>query len=70
MYILRSNVYFGIRPRVPNSLLVGMMWFSYDQSGQLQLRHWCEHGDKLPRYGWIRHDGTEYGQQRIVDHSR
>ena len=70
MYILRSNVYFGIRPRVPNSLLVGMMWFSYDQSGQLQLRHWCEHGDRLPRYGWISHDGTDYGQQRIVDHSR
>ncbi len=31
------------------------------------LRHTCEHGDGLQRYGWIRHDGTSFGQQEILD---
>ena len=41
------------------------MWFSY--TGQLNVRHTCEHGDGLARYGWIRHDGSSYGQQQLVD---
>ena len=45
------------------------MWYAYDQSGRFNIRHSCEHSDNLPQYGWIRHDGTEYGQQRIIDHS-
>lgn len=45
------------------------MWYTYDQSGRFNIRHSCEHSDNLPQYGWIRHDGTEYGQQRIIDHS-
>ncbi|CAI8033803.1 Mannosyl-oligosaccharide glucosidase [Geodia barretti] len=64
----RSNVYFGIRPRVPRSLLAGIMWYSNDGSGRMEIRHSCQHGDDLRQYGWIRHDGTSYGQQRIVDH--
>ena len=47
------------------SLLAGLMWFAYD--GGLDVRHTCEHGDRLQRYGWIRHDGTGFGQQEIVD---
>ena len=47
------------------SLLSGMMWFVYD--GQFNIRHTCEHGDKLQRYGWVRHDGTSFGQQEIID---
>ena len=62
-------MYFGVRPRVPRSLLAGIMWYSYDRSGQFSIRHSCEHGDQLPQFGWDRHDGTSYGQQRIVDHS-
>ena len=61
-------MYFGIRPRVPRSLLAGIMWYSYDGSGKMEIRHVCQHGDGLRQYGWIRHDGTSYGQQRIVDH--
>ena len=50
--------------------MAGIMWYTYDKPGQLNIRHSCEHGDRLPQYGWIRHDGTGFGQQRIVDHSR
>ena len=32
------------------------------------MRHSCEQSDKLPRYGWIRHDGINFGMQEIVDH--
>ena len=65
----RSNVYFGVRPRVPKSLVAGIMWYTYDHPGELNIRHTCEHGDRLLQYGWVRHDGTNFGQQRIVDHS-
>ena len=68
VYPRRSNVYFGVRPRLPRSLLAGIMWYRYDQSGSFSIRHSCEHSDRLPQYGWIRHDGTGYGEQRIVDH--
>ena len=47
------------------SLVSGVMWFVYD--GQHSIRHTCEHGDRLQRYGWLRHDGTGFGQQEIVD---
>ena len=60
-------MYFGIRPRVPRSLLAGIMWFSYDNRGGVAIRHSCRHDDHLPQYGWIRHDGTSYGQEKIVD---
>jgi len=50
---------------VSRSLVVGVMWFSY--TGQLSIRHTCEHGDGLARYGWSRHDGSSFGQQEIVD---
>jgi mannosyl-oligosaccharide glucosidase len=27
----------------------------------------CLQGDKLGSYGWLRHDGTSYGRQQLVD---
>ncbi len=50
---------------VVRSLVVGVMWFSYN--GQFGIRHTCEHGDRLSRYGWTRHDGSSFGQQEIID---
>ena len=51
-----------------SSLLFGMMWFSYDANGgKSDIRHTCENTDNLQRYSWIRHDGTSFGQQEIVD---
>ncbi|KAK9891824.1 hypothetical protein WA026_016621 [Henosepilachna vigintioctopunctata] len=31
------------------------------------LRHWCEQSDNLDRYGWLQHDGLNFGIQEIVD---
>lgn len=52
---------------VTRSLVAGLMWFSYGQK-EFALRHSCEHDDRLPRYGWLHHDGVMYGEQEIVDH--
>jgi len=67
----RPHVYFGMRTRSPNSMLLGLMWLdqlSVYKGGPLPLRHWCEHGDGLRRYGWNAHDGRTFGSQEIEDH--
>lgn len=64
----RSNLYFGLRTRSPKSLMLGLMWFSGQSSdGNIHIRHSCEQSDKLRRYGWVRHDGINFGTQEIVD---
>ena len=50
---------------IARSLVVGTLWFTY--TNQLSIRHSCEHGDSLAKYGWTRHDGTSFGQQQIID---
>lgn len=30
-------------------------------------RHWCEQSDGLERYGWLKHDGSDFGIQEIID---
>lgn len=64
----RSNVYFGMRPRLPRSLIAGLVWVKHS-SGRVpvQIRHMCEHGDGLDRYGWMKHDGVSFGEQEIID---
>eukprot|EP00123_Amoebidium_parasiticum_P020333 comp4778_c0_seq1/m.912 comp4778_c0_seq1/g.912 ORF comp4778_c0_seq1/g.912 comp4778_c0_seq1/m.912 type:complete len:828 (-) comp4778_c0_seq1:179-2662(-) len=62
----RPQVYFGMRAKTPTSPLVGMMYFSH-HSRSLDLRHTCEHGDHMRKYGWRRHDGSTFGQQTIHD---
>ena len=42
------------------------MWFT-NEGQQLDIRHTCEHGDHLQKYGWTHHDGTTFGQQEILD---
>jgi len=64
----RPQVYFGVRARVPQSLLFGMMWTP--DEGPANLRHTCEQGDLLKRYGWNEHDGSSYGSQIIEDHGQ
>ena len=44
----------------------GMAWFSGMQLEK--MRHACKDGDKLKNWGWQRHDGRWFGQQRFVDH--
>ena len=48
------------------SVVAGAMWFT-NEGQQLDIRHTCEHGDHLQKYGWTHHDGTTFGQQEILD---
>ncbi|XP_063781783.1 mannosyl-oligosaccharide glucosidase [Pseudophryne corroboree] len=61
----RPQVYFGMKTRSPRSVVTGLMWLS--QSGSPSLRHTCEQGDGLARYGWLMHDGVNFGVQEIRD---
>ena len=48
--------------------MTGLMWFPlYSPDGQLTIRHTCEQSDGLHKYGWLKHDGTNFGSQEIVD---
>ncbi|KAH3787199.1 mannosyl-oligosaccharide glucosidase-like [Dreissena polymorpha] len=64
----RANTYFGLRTRSPKSPLFGMMWLN-QQTQQMPppIRHWCDQGDKLHKYGWLKHDGRHFGVQEIHD---
>ncbi|KAM9329267.1 mannosyl-oligosaccharide glucosidase [Gastrophryne carolinensis] len=61
----RPHLYFGMKTRSPSSVVTGLMWLS--QSGPTSLRHTCEQGDGLSRYGWLQHDGVNFGVQELVD---
>ncbi|KAJ1729388.1 Processing alpha glucosidase I, partial [Coemansia biformis] len=64
----RPNLYFGVRPRLPESLLSGLMWFGLDdQQNWQRIRHSCELGDNLSEYGYSRHNGRDFGEQEMRD---
>ena len=64
----RPHVYFGLKTRSPRSPVLGLMWFSQSVQ-QLQIRHWCDHNDRLKKFGWTAHDGRTFGRQEILDDS-
>src|SRR5271169_3715145 len=73
----RPNLYFGIRPRLPKSLLTGLLWTNVDDyrsfqgiphhSAYIGIRHSCEIGDDMASYGWTEYDGRNGGKQIISD---
>lgn len=65
----RPGTYFGLKTRDPQSLVMGLMWYFPRQllGGGKGIRHWCESGDNLPKYGWTKHDGRTFGIQEIYD---
>ncbi|KMZ58741.1 Mannosyl-oligosaccharide glucosidase [Zostera marina] len=63
----RPHIYLGIRARTPKSLIAGLMWIS-KKDGQYHLRHMCQDSDGLKSYGWLEHNGRDYGRQFLVDH--
>lgn len=64
----RSPLYFGLKTRSAHPLSVGLMWFPQVLKSQgLTIRHWCSKGDGLTQYGWLRHDGVNFGVQNILD---
>ncbi|KAF9933513.1 Processing alpha glucosidase I [Mortierella alpina] len=66
--IYRPNLYFGTRARVSEPLLTGLMWHgTQDYSGVDNIRHGCEERDGLEKYGWLKHDGRNFGVQQLKD---
>jgi mannosyl-oligosaccharide glucosidase len=65
----RSNLYFGLRPRIPKSLSLGLMWSSNDGVviDKTNIRHTCEQNDGLTNYGWSTYDVRTGGIQTISD---
>ncbi|KAG8861996.1 Processing alpha glucosidase I [Tulasnella sp. 330] len=64
----RPNLYFGLKPRLPLSLLTGLAWFGLnDYNGYREIRHSCEQGDGLAGYTWTEHDLRQGGIQVLKD---
>ncbi|KAK0533947.1 Processing alpha glucosidase I [Tilletia horrida] len=65
----RPQVYFGMRPRLPKSLITGLLWSGltdYKQAIQ-RVRHECSDQDGMAGYRWLYHDGRTFGVQTIDD---
>ncbi|PVI03888.1 glycoside hydrolase family 63 protein [Periconia macrospinosa] len=63
----RPNLYFGVRPRIPKSLMGGLLWTKVeDHSVQNTFRHTCEQHE-LDGYGWDEYDVRSGGRQTIHD---
>jgi mannosyl-oligosaccharide glucosidase len=65
----RPNLYFGVRPRIPQNLYFGLMWAKvtdnvFDVS---KLRHDCNQADNLESYGWTDYDVRSGGTETIYD---
>ncbi|KAG8755563.1 Processing alpha glucosidase I [Ceratobasidium sp. 428] len=64
----RPNLYFGLRPRLPQSLMTGLMWFgTQDFKSLTKTRHACEQGDDLRSYTWTEHDMRQGAIQVLKD---
>ncbi|KAG5893399.1 hypothetical protein JTB14_038061 [Gonioctena quinquepunctata] len=65
----RPGTYFGLKTREPQSPVTGLMWYFPRRlrPGGDGIRHWCEQGDNLEKYGWLQHDGHNFGIQEIID---
>ncbi|KAA8895843.1 glycoside hydrolase [Sphaerosporella brunnea] len=65
----RPNLYFGIKPRVPDSFFAGLMWSHVNdfKSFQNTFRHQCEQGDNMAGYGWEEYDVRTGGRQVVHD---
>ncbi|KAL1880220.1 hypothetical protein VTK73DRAFT_6048 [Phialemonium thermophilum] len=65
----RPNLYFGIRPRVPKSLMTGLMWGKIETYTDYQnnVRYTCEQNEGMKGYGWDEYDARKGGVQSIHD---
>lgn len=65
----RSNLYFGVRPRAPKSLLTGLLWSRVEDfvSVQENTRYTCEQHEGMAGYGWDAYDPRTGGVQVIHD---
>lgn len=67
MDIYKISFLFPFLLRTSQSLIFGMMWLGI-KNGQYYLRHVCQDSDELSTYGWVEHNGRDYGRQVLRDH--
>jgi mannosyl-oligosaccharide glucosidase len=65
----RPNLYFGVRPRIPNSLSMGLLWAKVEDyvSVQDNFRYTCEQHEGMAGYGWEKYDPRHGGVQTVHD---
>ncbi|KAH9998556.1 glycoside hydrolase family 63 protein [Xylariaceae sp. FL0662B] len=65
----RPNLYFGVRPRIPHSLMTGLLWAKVDNYVDVQnsFRYTCEQNEGMDGYGWDEYDTRKGGIQSIHD---
>ncbi|CAG7918084.1 unnamed protein product [Penicillium olsonii] len=65
----KSNLYFGVRPRIPKSLSAGLIWGKVDNyaGAQQNFRHTCEQNEGMAGYGWDEYDIRKGGRETIHD---
>lgn len=64
----RTSLYFGIRPRIPRSLLSGLMWYKVDDyNGIGGIRHVYEQGDNMKKANWVSYDPRTGGRFVMKD---
>ncbi|EON61568.1 mannosyl-oligosaccharide glucosidase [Coniosporium apollinis CBS 100218] len=65
----RPNLYFGVRPRIPKSLMTGLLWARVEDFTTVQhnFRHTCEQHEGMAGYGWDEYDVRTGGRQTIHD---
>ncbi|KAL2152490.1 hypothetical protein VTH82DRAFT_5674 [Thermothelomyces myriococcoides] len=65
----RPNLYFGVRPRIPRSLMTGLMWGKIETYTDFQhtVRYTCEQNEGMKGYGWEEYDPRRGGIQTIHD---
>lgn len=44
-----------------------MMWMAQPSKFPPEIRHWCSQGDGLGKYGWVAHDGVNFGIHQAFD---
>lgn len=65
----RPNLYFGVRPRVPESIMMGLLWSKVEDYTSVQdnFRYTCEQNEGMTGYGWEKYDPRHGGIQTIHD---
>jgi mannosyl-oligosaccharide glucosidase len=79
----RPNLYFGVRPRIPDGILTGLLWSNVEDYNTVQtskhppaprprltrpdFRYTCEQNEGMTGYGWDKYDPRSGGIQTIHD---
>lgn len=64
----RSNLYLGLRPKIPESLIAGLLWFPTETFHGVSLaKHACDQSHNIKKFGWTKYDPRYGGLERIID---